>query len=238
MNGQDGSDLVDAAGYGFVTDSFTGLHLDRGPTEVMARGRALRRRRRATPALAGLGIVAASVSLSLTLGSSGAVSGTPLAHNGAIVNVDNAAFTVHTDAQSGMVTFSIRQWSDAGELQALLAKAGIHAVFWTTRAVEKTTATGTTYDEMVCKLPTGVHALNSSAVLPESSAGPDVMTIDPANMPPGSVLEFTYAQADNPPAGKTLGPTKNIGLSYGLLSADPGPTCNQEVGAVIGYPRK
>jgi len=64
-----------------------------------------------------------------TSGAAGAQAGHSLSANGALVNVDNAAFSVHTDAKSRKVTVTVWQLVDENELKQVLAKASIRALF-------------------------------------------------------------------------------------------------------------
>ena len=100
----------DTALISLVGSAFDEGRRGRDTQDDLARGRALRRRKRAVPALAALGVVAASASLAVALtGPSGAANttnadpGHSLTANGTAVNVDNAAFSVHTDTKTGKV---------------------------------------------------------------------------------------------------------------------------------------
>jgi hypothetical protein len=45
------------------------------------------------------------------------------------VNVDEAGFSIHTDAKTGEVTVTLRQLFNEAEVKALLAKAGVPTAF-------------------------------------------------------------------------------------------------------------
>lgn len=198
-----------------VGDAFDSVHLEQNAEEVMSRGRTLRRRKRAMPALVGIGIVAASLSLSLPLRAGGATvapsAGKPLTYNGAAVNVDEAGFSVHTDAATGTVTVTINQLFDPAGLTAILAKAGVRA----NTQILKATMHGNRAYYSGCKLPSGVRGLTSPG-FEVSHSDANVFVIHPAALPAGSVLEFMY-EID------PLHPSKMMGVEFALLSADPGP---------------
>jgi hypothetical protein len=128
--------VTDEALIGLLGGAFDEGRRGRAADQVLARGRRLRRRKRAAPALGAFGVVADSAGLALALtgpsasaGPAGAGSGHALSSNGTVVNVDEASFSVHTDAKTGVVTVTLRQMFDEGELEAVLAKAGVRAIF-------------------------------------------------------------------------------------------------------------
>ena len=120
-----------------VETAFADVHLDRDASDVVARGRRLRRRRRAVPALGALGVLAASAGLAFALtgpsspaGTATAGSGRTLTSGGAVVNVNEASFSIRTDAKTGIITLSLKEYVvDEGELKQVLARAGVRAVF-------------------------------------------------------------------------------------------------------------
>src|SRR5262249_46159995 len=60
-----GADLMNDQELDLVGTAFTDVHLDRDAHDVISRGRTLRRRRRAVPALATAGVLAVSLSLAV-----------------------------------------------------------------------------------------------------------------------------------------------------------------------------
>ena len=213
----------DTALISLVGSAFDEGRRGRDTQDVLARGRALRRRKRAVPALAALGVVAASASLAVALtGPSGAANttnaqaGHSLTANGTAVNVDNAAFSVHTDTKTGEVTVTLKQFIDESELQPILAEAGIRSYFYT--------GTVTQHPHQAVPFlsctPVGATYLNSpdalTSVIYATPASPDTtITIDPSKMPSGSVLDFTFENiANEPDPGAAM-------VSVRLLSGEP-----------------
>lgn len=163
--------------------------------DVLARGRQLRRRKRAMPALGALGVVATSLGLAAALTGTSSTANTPdaqarhsLGANGAVVNVDNAAFSVHTNARTGKITVTVWQLADENELEQVLAKAGVHAFFYA-----PTRPPAHVVIKASCAWP-GATQLDESGVILPSSATPYVVVIDPSKMPTGSVLAFVYVE--------------------------------------------
>jgi hypothetical protein len=203
----DDGGITDEALIGMLGSAFDEGRRGRAASDVLARGRRLRRRKRAVPAFGALGAVAVCAGLALALtgpsrpaGPAGAGSGEALRSNGAIVNVDEASFSVHTDAKTGLVTITFRQLFDEDALEPVLAEAGVRAVFNTP-----------------CDGP-GIKSLNPFSVLSTRATGDDdaVFIIDPAKMPKGSVLDFSVS------AGP-FAPDKGVGV--GLLSGVPTGAC-------------
>ena len=177
-----------------VGDAFYGVHLEQDAADVMARGRTLRRRKRAMPALGALGILTLSASVALALPASSGGNAKSLAYNGAVVNVDNAAFSVHTDAKTGQITMTFRQFYDESELKQVLAEAGINAVFQDTSVPSPVITSALSGFPVNPCTWMGVQRLDSSGVLgePREVNGTIVITLNPAKMPRGSVLGFEY----------------------------------------------
>jgi hypothetical protein len=220
---QDGG-VSDAALIGLVGSAFDEGHRGREAQAVLARGRRLRRRKRAVPALGALGVLAASASLAVALaGPSGAAnttdagSGHSPTGDGAVVNVDNAAFSIHTDTKTGKVTVTIRQYIDEGELKQVLAKAGIRTVF------DSVTVSQSNYKVspvQACTWTGATPVPNSSDVVTVTLTEPHTVTIDPSKMPSGSVLAFLYEHIVIAGAGAN-------GVATQLLSGEPtGCTAN------------
>lgn len=216
---QDGG-VTDEALMGLVGSAFDEGRRGRDAQAVLARGRQLRRRKRAIPTLGALAVVAVSTTLAVALngpsgaaGATAAGSGHTPADNGTTVNMDNAAFSVHTDAKTGRVTITLRQFEDVDELEQLLAKAGIRSYFhsFTVQPLPDGSV-----PMAGCK-PLGVTALDPSdltAVLYPTPAAPkNSFTVDPSKMPKGSVLGISFAYIGH------VGGTAEV--SMGLLSGEP-----------------
>lgn len=114
-----------------------------------------------------------------------------------MVNVDEASFTVHTDAKTGVVTVTILQYFHEDELRQVLAEAGIRAVF-----------------NAPCDGP-GIKDLNPYNGVITNDVGHSV-TINPSKMPSGSVLAFNFMPGPYEPYN---------GMGVGLLSAEPTGAC-------------
>ena len=186
--------------------------------------------RKAVPALATAGILAASLSLAVvTQSSPPSVGSHALGYHGAVVNVDEAGFSIHTDAKTGGVTVTVSQAFDEAELKALLAEAGVPAAFnsstlpsgsdvWWDEAGLPTTwmPKGAIVEpEMMCTW-TGVSTLDpGNAIVNQTlTDGNDtIFTIYPSKMPAGSVLGFRYVTVAGIGGGS--------GISTTLLSGQP-----------------
>ena len=110
-------DQHDQAVYDEVSSAYSDVHLDRDAEDVIKRGRALRRRRRTVPALAAAG------ALVFSLGVAGVAAHSHRSTSVAVVNVDESEFSIHTDAKSGVVTLTMRQFMDASVVTKLLARS-------------------------------------------------------------------------------------------------------------------
>jgi hypothetical protein len=170
-----------------VGTAFTEVRLSGDAGEVISRGRTLRRRRKAVPALATAGILAASLSFALVTKSSPGTHA--LGYHGAVVNVDEAGFSIHTDAKTGEVTVTFLQLFNETEVKALLAKAGVPTTFYdiTLPSTTRISAQGP------CQW-TGARVLDGGGIIdqPHQDGGAAVITIYPSKMPAGSVLGFRY----------------------------------------------
>ena len=205
-----------------VGTAFADVRLDGDAHDVISRGRTLRRRRKAIPALATAGILAASLSLAVVTQSSPPAAGSQaLGYHGAVVNVDEAGFSIHTDVKTGGVTLRLSQIFDEAAVKALLAKAGVPAVFHNAvlsaslGAMPAKSVGATPVNECTW---TGVRTLDSGDVV--SILHPDstdmALTIYPAKMPADSVIGLQYATigtAGKVEAGFVSAPT--------LLSGEP-----------------
>jgi hypothetical protein len=192
-----------------VGTAFADVHLDGDARDVISRGRTLRRRRKAVPVLATAGILAASLSLAAVTQSS--PSAHTLGYQGAVVNVDEAGFSIHTDAKTGEVTVTLRQLFDETELKALLAKAGVRTAFHSTTLHANTVIT----PSLPCTW-TGASVIDPENVIgqPHQDGDGTVITIYPSKMPAGSVLGFSYLTMGN-------GTETTRGIAPRLLSGEP-----------------
>jgi hypothetical protein len=200
-------DQQDRNVYDEVGSAYADVHLERDAEDVIRRGRTFRRRRRTMPALAAASALAFSLSIAAVTAQTHASSSATL------VNVDEAAFSIHTDAQSGVVTLTIRELFDESQLKQLLAEAGIPAVFHAGPMKETDDGRKTIVDAGGCAW-VGATLLNPGKVLLQTIAStPDVFTIDPSAMPRGSVLGFDFLSM----------PGKHgvVGVGATLLSTTP-----------------
>ena len=160
--------------------------IDRG----IARGRQMRRRR-AIPVLATLGVAAvAAVVVALPSGAAPPNDGAAAATSARGVNVDLAAWSVHTNADAS-VTVTVHQMLDPDALRGVLAKAGVRADVLFIKAQ---------WLQPIC-LPAvnapGVTEAQAERVLgigdPRSTQAGELasFTIHPAAMPAGSRISFT-----------------------------------------------
>ena len=206
---------------GLVETAFADVHLDRDAFEVVARGRRLQRRKRAVPALGALGVLAASTSLAFALtgpsgpaGTAAAKSGRTLASGGTVVDVNEASFSVHTDAKTGIITLSLNEYAvDEGELKQVLAQAGVRTVF-----------------DATCMGP-GIKELSLHGVISEDG-WPDpgayafpvgtspTVTINPFTMPRGSVLAFQSSALPSSRGGEV-----HVLTNVALYSGEPTGAC-------------
>jgi hypothetical protein len=180
-------DQQDQDVYEEVGAAFAEVHLGRDADEVMKRGRTLRRRRQAMPAMAVAGVLAVSLGVATVTSQSHSSSKV------ALVNVDEAAFSVHTNAKTGDVTVTIRELFDENQLKRVLAEAGIPAAFHA-ESIAVTSGDDEKHSSF-CQW-TGATALNPGAVLTHPANGRDaVFIVVPSAMPHGSVLAFNVATA-------------------------------------------
>lgn len=198
--------ITDEALIGLLGNAFDEGGCGRAASDVLARGRRLRRRKRALPAL---GVVAVSAGPALALtgpgtsaGPADASSGHALTSRGTVMNVDEASFSVHTDAKTGDIAITFHQlFHDEDGLKKTLAEAGVPVVV----------------NSLCGKLDiTDRKVLSAVFVSRVTHTGDLAVTVDPSKMPSGSVLEF-----DVPP-GPYL-PYTAVG--FGLLSAEPSGAC-------------
>lgn len=186
-------DQQDQDVYDQVGMAFADLGLDRDAEDVIKRGRALRRRRRAMPALAAAGVLAFSLGLAAVTQTQSPTRSS----SETIVNVDEAAFSVHTDASSGVVTITVRSFFDENEFKRILARAGIAAVFHE-ETVTVTKVNGGLRDSGMCHW-VGATRVETAGEMTYGGAANGVMAlrIIPSRIPHGAVLAFTYEDLSN-----------------------------------------
>ena len=181
-------DQQDQQVYDEVGTAFADVRLDRDAEDVIRRGRTLRRRRRAMPALAAAGVLAFSLSLAaVTVPTHSSTRTTKVNVD---VNVDEAAFSVHTNATTGVVTITIRNFFDENLLKQTLADAGIPAVFHSEK-VTVVEVNGGERDYGECSW-VGATQVFAEVATYSFRNGAAVFTLYPSRMPHGSVLAFNY----------------------------------------------
>ena len=197
-----------------VGTAFADVHLDGEAHDVISRGRRLRQRRKAVPVLATAGIAAAALSLAVVTQSSPPSAGShALGYNGAVVNVDEAGFSIHTDAKTGAVNVTFSQAFNEAEVKALLAKAGVPAAFFNITE----SASGSAVKATTPCTWTGAHEIDNGSAISEPlpQRGQDVyLTIYPSQLPARSVLGLVY---------ETIGTGSSTahGVGATLLSGEP-----------------
>lgn len=178
MNDSMSDDVNDRGILKLVDGSLGDVHMRRPLDEITTRGRRLRTRRRSIAGVAAVGVLGASLAVALPL--HGASGQTAMAHGvtqSQAVNVDLAAWSVHTNANS-TVTITVRQLRDPDKLRQVLASAGIPAVIL--------------YDAARCPSPDDTVARAAGSLTVHQVKGAAVVTIRPSAMPRGSVLSFNY----------------------------------------------
>jgi hypothetical protein len=192
MIDQQDQDPTEESTLGALGTAFADVRLDRGADKVMARGRALRRRKQAVPALAVAGIAAVSLSLALATQPGGGAPGKALAYNGATVNVSNAAFSVQTDAKTGIITVTERELFDPKQMQAVLAKAGVRTDIEIKEFTPEPTDTG------------GVIGVAVAGVVSQQKipGGGIITKINPALIPAGTAMYFAYFFVSGAPSSQ------------------------------------
>jgi hypothetical protein len=200
-------DQQDQDVYDEVSSAYADVRLERDAEDVIKRGRTLRRRRRTMPALAAATVLAFSLSLAAVTAQ------THRSAHVAVVNVDEAGFSVHTNPKTGVVTVTIRQLEDENQLNQILAEAGIPAVFHSERIqlsadVLKHWKPAPAYRNLPPAVQacfwTGARILPESVIdngMPLTGEPAKIATIDPRAMPPGSVIGFDYITVVGWPSG-------------------------------------
>jgi hypothetical protein len=200
---------------------------------VISRGHRLRRRRRATRAAvsaasaAALAVVIITSVLTAQHGS--------LTADGHQVNVDLAAWSVHTTANA-TVTVTVRDpdLSDPDRLRTVLAQAGVPASIQVThvRTVRGTFIVGCAgpgQDGM----PQVADVLGSPSIRQVDGTG--IITIKPSAMPPGSVLSFVFFVFDGIPKPPHR-PLGTMSLHQGPPPPCIAPTAPPQGAAPAPYP--
>lgn len=182
--------------------------------KVVARGRTLRRRRRAVPAVAAIGVTGAVLATVLPGSGEGTAHAKPPAatHHGPssassqAVNIDLAAWSVHTKADSS-VELTMREMFDADRLRAVLAQAKVRADIQFVTVPAGQLFTG-------CKGDFGPdHLAIGTVVRQDVRIGhPFRMFVYPKLMPAGSVLSIVFFGNG----------TRVQGNAMDLYSKDPG----------------
>lgn len=160
-----------------VRDSLSGAHMDVPVKAILARSRSRRRRRLAQLSTAG---VAAAGVLALSL--TGVYSSGSHAPSRAAGTIRTAAFTLVSNADgTDTLTLNQGQLLHPGALQQALTKDGIPAVV----------QTGILCSSSPAPPDNGVISSSSSV------AGQKELVINPAAMPTGTELSFTYVNYDH-----------------------------------------
>jgi hypothetical protein len=154
-----------------VRDSLSGVHMDMPAKAILARSRSRQRRRLAQ--LSTAGVAAAGV---LVLGLTGVFSSGSHAPSRAVGTIRTAAFTLTSNAD-GTDTLTLKQLRNPRALQQALSKDGIQARVQTGSLCSSSPA-----------------PRNNGAISGQKKPGPAqwVMVINPAKMPPGTELSFSY----------------------------------------------
>ena len=184
----------DATMIAIVGNSLAGVHMDTSLGDVTARGRKLRHRRTAATGLATAGVMAVAA-LAVALPSSGGGTATAQARQTITVaqgvNVDNAAWSVHTNADS-TVTVTLRQVMDTDQLQQILVKAGV-------RARVQLVHNGLAGCDAVMKdLPQSGQVFNYRTASSPAHQDISVVTIKPSAMPAGSYVSIVVDDFGHP----------------------------------------
>jgi hypothetical protein len=153
-----------------VTDSLTGVHLDRPVSAITGRARARRMRRRLYAGAAAAVALGAGLAVTLTVG--------PPASRSVHVNLD--AWSVNT-TPAGQVELTVRELQDQALLEQTLADAGVPAIVnfgeFCGAADQADNLTGTTGAHFIG------HAVASGGTLL-------AITINPAAIPSGAKVDI------------------------------------------------
>jgi hypothetical protein len=160
-----------------VRDSLSGAHMDMPVTAILARSRSRQRRRLAR--LSTAGVAAAGV---LALGLTGVFSSGGNVPSRSAGTIRTAAFTLVSNADgTDTLTLNQGQLLNPRALQQALTKGGIPAVVQA---------------GILCSSSPAPH--NNGVILPQKPGQPDTRwVINPAVMPAGTELSFTYVNQDH-----------------------------------------
>ena len=201
--------------YDEVGAAFGDVYAHQDTEAVVARGRVLRRRRRAVPAVVTACVVAAASGLGLTVvggPASHPVAGPRVRASVIPINVDDAAFSVHTDPKTGYVTISLFRGDGADELRKVLANAGIASYFYFATVAP---LPGKTFCTWI-----GAKEEDSRSAFVTTEIEAATITIDPSKMPPGSALGFENITFKTAASGPGYSGVAGSG-KFVLLSAEP-----------------
>ena len=211
----DGVETQERQVLGLVDSSVGELRMQRPLDDITARGRGLRRRRRAITGAAVAGTLAASLAVAVPLASTGTNGDGTLSAHGQVVNVDMAGWSVHTNANS-TVTVTLHQlFGDTTALRAVLHQAGINAIV---REIKHN-------DPSIGCAIRAKQLSSYKAFSPVKALGDLSYVIAPAAMPSGSVLEILVYDIELPdPFSPThADPYKGRTLTVTMYASDPGP---------------
>lgn len=175
------SDILDR-----VDGSLSGVRMQRPIDEITARGRRLRTRRRSIAGAAAVCVLGASLAIALPLsGSSGQPVVAYAPTQSQVVNVDLAAWSVHTNADS-TVTLTVREFQDPVQMQQVLARAGVSAIV----------TQGADCALNMDGLPMISKVLDNYSH--HDPSDPYITVIRPSAMPPGTSLFINFTGIDTP----------------------------------------
>jgi len=112
---------LDDDGIAALAGSFSGLHMDRGVEGITRRARTLSLRRRAVPTLA-VAAVAAAVGTAAVVNPGHSPAPAPAARPATVGNLALTGFTVKNDPSNGIITVTVKDFSDPSGLVSALAK--------------------------------------------------------------------------------------------------------------------
>jgi hypothetical protein len=194
--------------YTLVRDEFEPMRLRHPLEDIAARGRKLRRRRRAATAVAAVGLTAALAAGVVPALRTGPASKPP-------APMELAAWSVDT-LPGGSVVLTIRQLTHPEELSAALKKAGVPALVEFKSVGANARVVGCEDDQPALPQLTEVMPLGGQ----RSDGSGRVFTIHPAAMPPGTSLHFVIFEEVSDSG------TTDRSLHTGLVQGDPVP-CRQ-----------
>jgi len=196
--------MLEQDGMSAIKDSFAAVHLSTPSADVLARGRAIRRHRRAPVVSIATLVACAGAALGLGYGRSGPAHyglETTVVTGSSLPKVALAAWTVKRIAD-GTVSVTVRQMSDVEGLQAALRDDGVRSIVTASLAFPPGC---TSFDG-------GQYMMGDVVTTATRSGLPDTdgleLLIRPALVPPGALLWLGLAQSGAPagspgPAGPT-----------------------------------